>query len=109
MKEKAVKQPYERVKLDQASKVNRLKTMEIFVLDNSLRETNVVQTRSHVLEDKEKIFTSLLNSGLKNLIVASFGDTVRVEDQFLRKLKMKGLRSLEPQKVETLFSVSKKI
>lgn len=81
----------ERIKLDPASKLNRLKTMEIFVLDNSLRETNVVQIRGHVLEDKEKIFFAVLDSGLKNLIVASFGDTLRVEDQFLRKLKMNGL------------------
>ena len=35
---------------------NRLRDLDLFVLDNSLRETTVGQLRGHTLENKRKIY-----------------------------------------------------
>ena len=37
-------------------KIQRLKELDLFVLDNSIRETTVGQLRGHTLEDKWAIY-----------------------------------------------------
>ena len=76
--------------LDTASKEHRLKTMEVIVLDNSLRETSVVQIRGHVLKDKCVIAEAGTGTGIGQLIVASFGNVTRVDDLWLLQRQMEG-------------------
>jgi hypothetical protein len=63
-------------------KRERLKNMEFFLLDNSIRESTVGQLRSHTLETKLKIFQHVQKTGAKNIIVASFSHMTRVDDDF---------------------------
>lgn len=43
----------------QNKKRNVLKDMDLFVLDNSLRETTVGQLRGHTIDDKWKIYNEV--------------------------------------------------
>jgi hypothetical protein len=67
------------------AKEERLKTMDVFVLDNSLRETAVASIKGQVSSDKDKILQSLQNTGLTDIIVAAFGPLRRPEDVWLEK------------------------
>jgi hypothetical protein len=73
-----------------AEKLERLKTIRPFVLDNSLRETSVAQVRGHTFENKEEIFNAVRSAGLTEVIVASFGDLKRVDDVWLEQKKAEG-------------------
>ena len=79
-----------RLSLSQEARLARLKGLDIFVLDNSLRETSVCQLIGHVEEDKEAILSSIQDTGIKHIIVACFGDLKRVEDVWLTKLRDEG-------------------
>ncbi len=46
----------------QADKRKKLKHSELFVLDNSLRESTVGQLRGHTLENKWKIYEEVGNN-----------------------------------------------
>ena len=46
-----------------------LKTMELFVLDNSLRESTVGQLRGHTIENKWKIYDQVSLLGIINIII----------------------------------------
>ena len=74
----------------QKAKIERLKTMDVFVLDNSLRETSVCQIRGHSLEDKDAILASLNETGINDIIVASFCDMKAVDDVWLDGLRKEG-------------------
>nr|QPL12218.1 ilborin C [Halisarca dujardinii] len=63
-------------------KRERLKNMEFFVLDNSIRESTVGQLRSHTLEAKLEIFKHVQKTGVKHIVVASFSHMTRVDDDF---------------------------
>lgn len=65
------------------AKEERLKRMDIFVLDNSLRETAVAAIKGQIPSDKDKILKSLQGTGLQNIIVAAFGPLRRPEDVWL--------------------------
>lgn len=71
-------------------KRQRLKDVDFFVLDNSIRESTVGQLRSHTLENKIEIFAQSKKCGFKHIIVASFSHMTRVDDQFVEYLKEKG-------------------
>ena len=86
-----VKAEVARVKADikkiQLEKRERLKNLDFFVLDNSIRESTVGQLRSHTLENKLAIFEQVKKVGIKDIIVASFSHMTRVDDDFVQYLK----------------------
>ena len=63
-----------------------LRDLDIFVLDNSLRETTVGQLRGHTLENKVKIYQETKKCGFEYIIVASFNHMTRVGDTFCQWL-----------------------
>ena len=71
-------------------KRNRLKELDFFVLDNSIRESTVGQLRSHTLENKIEIFKRVKACGFKDILVASFAHMTRVDDDFCKYLRDQG-------------------
>ena len=67
-----------------------LRDLDIFVLDNSIRESTVGQLRGHTLESKWQIFDEVKKCGFKHTIVASFSHMTRVDDVFIMQLKERG-------------------
>ena len=87
--------PEELVRLEQTLKINRakhdvLKTLDCFVLDNSIRESAVGQLYGHTLKNKLAIFDEVKKCGFKHMIVASFAHTTTVDDHFLEALVKRG-------------------
>jgi len=68
----------------------RLKNLDLFVLDNSIRESTVGQIRSHTLRNKILILEQVKKAGIKDIIIASFANMIRVDDNFARYLKARG-------------------
>ena len=64
-------------------KRERLKELDLFVLDNSIRESTVGQLRSHTLQNKLDIFEQVKKVGIKDVIIASFSHMTRVDDDFV--------------------------
>ena len=79
----------ENVKIETA-KYRKLKDLDLFILDNSIRESTVGQTRGHTIDEKWKIYEEVKKCGFKNIIVASFSHMTRVDDEFCRQLTEKG-------------------
>eukprot|EP00794_Sanderia_malayensis_P011798 gene11798-13019_t len=75
---------------EQSARNKALKKRDLFVLDNSLRETTVGQLRGHTIEDKWKIYDEVKRVGFKHIIVASFSHMTRLGDTFIRQLREKG-------------------
>ena len=71
-------------------KMGRLKNLDLFVLDNSIRESTVGQLRSHTIENKKAIFAEVKKCGLEHIIVASFSHMTRVDDDFCQHLADSG-------------------
>jgi len=71
-------------------KRERLKNLDFFVLDNSIRESTVGQLRSHTLENKIQILEQVRKVGIEHIVVASFSHMTRVDDDFVKYLKDKG-------------------
>ncbi|KAJ8048155.1 hypothetical protein HOLleu_00343 [Holothuria leucospilota] len=67
-----------------------LRDLDIFVLDNSIRESTVGQLRGHTLENKWQIYDEVKKCGFKHTIVASFSHMTRVDDIFIMQLKERG-------------------
>lgn len=65
----------------------RLKDLDFFILDNSIRESTVGQLRSHTLENKLAIFREVKKCGMKHIVVAAFSHMTRVDDDFCQHLK----------------------
>ena len=86
-----IKAHIEKVRVE---KRERLKTMDFFCLDNSIRESTVGQIRSHTLQNKIDIYNNVKKCGIKDIIVASFAtskmQTQRVDDVFVNWLKEQG-------------------
>ena len=76
----------DRVANFRAQKLERLKNLDLFVLDNSIRESTVGQLRSHTLENKVAIFQQVKRCGIKDIIVATFAHMTRVDDDFVQHL-----------------------
>jgi hypothetical protein len=68
-----------------AAKEHRLRTMDVFVLDNSLRETAVAAIKGQVPADKDKIIAQLTDTGISDFIVGAFGQLRRPEDVWLEE------------------------
>ena len=77
------KQHIEKIRVE---KRERLKNMDFFCLDNSIRESTVGQLRSHTLQNKIDIFQEVKKCGIKDIIVASFAHMTRVDDKFVEHL-----------------------
>ena len=73
-----------------ATTQDRLKNLDFFILDNSIRESTVGQLRSHTLQNKIDIFKQVKRCGLKHVIVATFAHMTRVDDDFCQYLKDNG-------------------
>ncbi|XP_038049048.1 uncharacterized protein LOC119722788 isoform X1 [Patiria miniata] len=71
-------------------KYQALRDLDIFVLDNSMRESTVGQLRGHTLESKWQIYDEVKKCGFKNTIVASFSHMTRVDDVFIKQLTERG-------------------
>ncbi|XP_028401598.1 uncharacterized protein LOC114524652 [Dendronephthya gigantea] len=71
-------------------KRKKLRKSELFVLDNSLRESTVGQLRGHTLENKWKIYEEVKKIGYQHIIVASFSHMTRLGDKFCIALKEAG-------------------
>ena len=78
------------IKKVSGKKRDRLKEMDFFCLDNSIRESTVGQLRSHTLENKIEIFEQVKLCGIKDIIVASFANMTRIDDDFVAHLKTSG-------------------
>ncbi|CAI8022165.1 hypothetical protein GBAR_LOCUS13038 [Geodia barretti] len=74
----------------QAEEQKRLRELDCFVLDNSLRESTVGALRGHTLENKWKIYEEVKRCGFKDVIVAAFSHNTRVDDHFVRQLAETG-------------------
>ena len=71
-------------------KRERLKNLDFYLLDNSIRESTVGQLRSHTLQNKIDIFNEVQKVQVKDMIVASFAHMTRVDDDFVKWLKERG-------------------
>jgi len=69
-----------------AEKRKRLTEMEIFILDNSLRETTVAALRAHTVANKRAIYEEVKKAGIKYFIIESFSHETRIGDMFLKVL-----------------------
>ncbi len=58
--------------LKHAEKRRRLRDLDLFVLDNSIRESTVGQIRAHTLENKWAILEEVKKCGHENIIVGAF-------------------------------------
>lgn len=89
-----IQQEVSRVQADidavRVQKRERLRDLDFFILDNSIRESTVGQLRSHTIENKKKIFQQVKRCGMHSIIVASFSHMTRVDDQFCQWLKDEG-------------------
>ena len=70
--------------------LERLKSLDFFILDNSIRESTVGQLKSHTLQNKIDIFKQVKKCGLQDVIVASFSHATRVDDDFCQHLVATG-------------------
>lgn len=70
--------------------VDQLTNLDFFVLDNSLRESTVGQLRGHTLENKQAIYKIVKSLNVHGMIVASFSNMHRVDDEFCKWLVAEG-------------------
>ena len=63
-----------------------LRELDLFVLDNSIRETTVGALRGHTLENKIKIYQEAKKCGFEYVMVASFNHMTCVGDTFCQWL-----------------------
>ena len=61
--------------------LERLKELDCFVLDNSIRETTVGQTRGHTLNTKLQILSVIKETGISEFVIGSFGAKENVDDK----------------------------
>ena len=74
------------IDLVRSKRHDRLKDLDLFILDNSIRESTVGQLRSHTLADKIQIYEQVKECGIKDIIVASFTRLKGVDDDFCQYL-----------------------
>ena len=70
-------------------KLDVLKNKELWIIDNSLRETTVASVRAHTVEKKRAIFEEIKKCGFKYYFVESFNAETRMGDLFLEELNAK--------------------
>ena len=86
----SLKEEYSKYVAKDTKKYETLKDLDLFVLDNSIRESTVGQTRGHTIEEKWKIYEEVKKCGFKYIIVASFSHMTRVDDVFCQQLIERG-------------------
>ena len=64
--------------------------LDLFVLDNSLRESTVGQTHGHLLEDKLAIMDAVASVGVTHKIIGAFSGSRQVDDALATKLRARG-------------------
>ena len=69
-----------------SSKLQVLRDLDFFILDNSIRESTVGQLRGHTLDNKWKIYDEVKRCGIKHIVVAAFSHMTRVDDHFIKEL-----------------------
>jgi len=67
-------------------KVKRLRNMDVFILDNTMRETTVAALKAHTVENKRAIYDVIKKCGFKYYIVESFNSQTRIGDIFVQEL-----------------------
>jgi len=67
-----------------------LRNLDLFVLDNSIRESSVGALSGHTLENKWAIYNEVKKLGFNEKIVASFSNMTRVDDEFVQQLAEQG-------------------
>ncbi|XP_074656968.1 uncharacterized protein LOC141910144 [Tubulanus polymorphus] len=72
------------------SEYDSLKDLDIFILDNSIRESTVGGLRGHTIENKWQIYEEVQKMGFKDMIVGSFSHMTRVDDMFITQLGERG-------------------
>jgi len=77
-------------KTEMKLKLDRLKNMDLFVLDNSLRETTVASLRAHTVESKRRIYDLIKECKFKHFIIESFNGQNRMGDLFVQELIKQG-------------------
>ena len=70
-------------------KARTLRELDIFVLDNSLRESTVGQLRGHTLDNKWGILQEVKKCGFDHVIISAFSHVPRVDDAFVKQLSEK--------------------
>ena len=60
---------------------------QVFVLDNSLRESTVGQDKGHTLADKVGIYDAVKSCGFRHIVIGGFNAERQVDDDFVRHLK----------------------
>ena len=74
----------------ETAKYTNLKDLDLFILDNSIQESTVGQTRGHTIDEKWQIYEEVKKCGFKNIIVASLSHMTRVDDVFCQQLVERG-------------------
>lgn len=77
-------------------KIQRLKSMKPFLLDNSMREPTVCSIYGHVSKDKDEIIAAVDRVGAQLIVVGAFGDLERVEDSWLLN-KLQTSEAIDPR------------
>ena len=76
----------------------RLKDLDLLVLDNSIRESSVGQSLGHTVQDKWSIYHEVKKCRIPYIIIADLSkDSETVDDVFVQELVQKG------KSVEDLF------
>ena len=86
----SIKEEFKKNIEEDTAKYKRLKDIDLFILDNTIRESTVGQTRGHTIEEKWKIYEEVKKCGFKYIIVASFSHMTRVDDLFCEQLIERG-------------------
>lgn len=66
-----------------------MRNLDVFVLDNSLRESTVGALKGHTVDNKWSIFEEVKKCGFKHIIVSAFSHMPRVDDVFVKQLTEK--------------------
>lgn len=77
----------QQAKLLAEHKLERLRTLQLFVLDNTVRESTVAQLRGHTLPDKHRLIRLVRDVGIRHQLVGCFAHQRRVDDQLARLLQ----------------------
>ncbi|CAB9496456.1 expressed unknown protein [Seminavis robusta] len=72
------------------TKQNLAELNDLFILDNSLRETTVGSVRGHTLEEKHQIVDAIADTGLEEIILGAYGSKISVDSQIAGRWKALG-------------------
>ena len=70
--------------------LDRLRTIDPFILDNSIRESATSAPLGHTLADKQRLLALVRELGITETIIANFNERETVDDAFARALREQG-------------------